>query len=493
MRVLLICKGEYRYILPAIARALRERHGADVSAIAFSSAASVMLEETEAFSPIFNLASWLKRRLPALAPKQCLDMLEGLEDLNRGLRISTIIHADRIVSRYPHPKILAMAAAMSEFWDEVLSTCPPDVILGEVACAAEWIGWLKARERGVAYLIPSATPVANRFYFLDAPDGTWKRMETAFRALENRRLTSQEVISAEQFISNFRAARTKPPFLNWAQSSPLKPEFARFARRLARIPFRLQTYLEDGEFEVGSYHGTAPWKPMFEDMIRMARHAVAETAFLRHAVHGSAPFVYFPLHVQPEFTTDVRTPLLTNQIALIENISKSLPTGYELIVKEHPGMKGERALADYRALEKIFNVRLLSPSVDSHELIRQSVAVLTITGSSAWEAILYEKPVVAFGPLYYGFSGLTYSCEAVTDLAVTLSRALHCFKPEHERLLKFISAFLATAHDLQWGDPIRQPEIMKKDNVTKAADAIASELDSQAAQRGASEPVPVHA
>lgn len=182
MKVLLICKGEYRYFFPAIARSLRERHGADVSAVAFSSAATAMLETTGAFSSIFNLASWLKRRLPVLVPKKCLEILEGLEDLNGALRISTIVHADRIVSHYPHRKILAMAAAMSEFWEEVLSTYQPDVILGEVACAAEWIGWLKARERGICYFIPSATPVANRFYFLDAPDGSWKQMEKAFRA-----------------------------------------------------------------------------------------------------------------------------------------------------------------------------------------------------------------------------------------------------------------------------------------------------------------------
>lgn len=493
MKILLICKGEYRYFFPAIARSLRERLGADVSAISFTTAATALLDKTGGFSSIFNLAGWLKRRVPAITPKESFDIVEELEGLNGAPRINTIIHADRIISRYPHSKILAIVAAISEFWVEVLSTYQPDVILGEVACAAEWIGWLKAREHGIRYLIPSATPVANRFYFLHAPDGGWERMEHAFRALENRRLTSQEAIIAEQFIANFRASRTKPPFLNWAQGSPLKPEFARFVRRIARIPFRLKTYLQDGEFEVGSYHGTVPWKPLFEDIIRIARHAVAETAFLAHVKRTESPFVYFPLHVQPEFTTDVRAPLFTNQIALVENISKSLPAGYELIVKEHPGMKGERALADYRAVKKIFNVRLLSPSMDSHELIRQSAAVLTITGSSAWEAILYEKPVIAFGPLYYGFSGLTYSCEALTDLPATLSRALHGFAPDHERLLKFVVAFLATAHSLQWGDPIRQPEIMKKDNVDKVADAIVYELRSQAPGHVALERIPVNA
>jgi len=119
--------------------------------------------------------------------------------------------------------------------------------------------------------------------------------------------------------------------------------------------------------------------------------------------------------------------------------------------------------------------------------------VLTITGSSAWEAILYEKPVIAFGPLYYGFSGLAYSCDALADLPVILSEALNSFVPDHERLLNFVAAFLATAHHLQWGDPIRQPEIVSRDNTNKIADAIISELVWQAPRQATQEFSSAHA
>ena len=44
-------------------------------------------------------------------------------------------------------------------------------------------------------------------------------------------------------------------------------------------------------------------------------------------------YVYFPLHVDPEASTMVLSPFHTNQIALIENLSKSLPTDH-LLVKE---------------------------------------------------------------------------------------------------------------------------------------------------------------
>ena len=153
--------------------------------------------------------------------------------------------------------------------------------------------------------------------------------------------------------------------------------------------------------------------------------------------------------------------------------------GCRVIVKEHPGMKGERKLSYYRELRKLYNVQLLSPSVDSHDVIQQSNAVLTITGSSAWEAILYEKPVIAFGPLCYAFGDRLYRCTNVADLPGLLRAALHGFRPNHDEVLKFVWSLLASAHQLEWGDPIRNRRILEKRNVEKIADAIVSEIASR--------------
>ena len=109
-----------------------------------------------------------------------------------------------------------------------------------------------------------------------------------------------------------------------------------------------------------------------------------------------------------------------NQRALVENIARSMPAGYWLMVKEHPGMKGERPLSYYRPYDNCTMCNLLSPSVDSHELILESDAVLTITGSVAWEAILFEKPVIAFGPLCYRFYDQIVCCQDINDLPALL-------------------------------------------------------------------------
>jgi Capsule polysaccharide biosynthesis protein len=482
MNILLICKGEYRYFFPGIAQALWERYGAKVSAVTFSSPTTQMLQERGAFQQVFNLAAWLKKR-NGTEGMNGLEIVRNLEALPGSVKINTMIHADRILGRYSEEQIIALLGGVAEFWENIWEQGPPDVIVGEVACATEWIGWLMAREHGIPHLIPCPTAVANRFFFLHEPDGMWHAMADAFHRLKQRELTREEASAAETFIRSFRAKKTKPPFLQWAQHSPLMPEFSRLARRIARIPFRIQTYLADGQFELGSYHGTPPWRPVWEDTARIARHAASEMALFAHRFDTRRHSVYFPLHVQPEFTTDVRAPFLTNQIALVENISKSVPVGYQVLVKEHPGMKGERSLGYYRDLRKLHNVRLLSPSLDSHDVMRASDAVLTITGSSAWEAILYEKPVIAFGPLCYGFYDLIYKCENIADLRRALSKVIEGYAPKHEGLLKLVSALLESAYQLEWADPVRQPRVAEKRNCEKVADAIVSELASRVEAR----------
>src|SRR5579864_1747433 len=482
MKILLICKGEYRYFFPQIARALRAGHGCEVSAMAFTSPATRMLERTGAFEEVLNLAAHLKRKVPGSDLKEYLASLRTMEAQDNLISVNTMIQADRIVRRHPFARALRMVAAIRDFWDDLLANMQPDAILGEIASSTEWIAWSVARQMNIQYLAPHPTPVANKLFFLGAPDGAWEPMERSFEAAGNCGLSSEEERVAELFVRDFRAKKAKPPFLSWAQRSPLAPNFKELGRRAARIPFRLRTFVEDGRYEVGSYHGTPPWRPLWEDTMRIVRHAASEVTIFERTI-SDGPKVYFPLHVQPEFTTDVRAPFLTNQLALIESISKSVPAGYRVVVKEHPGMKGERNLGYYRDIQEIHNVQLLSPAVDSHEVIQQSDAVLTITGSSAWEGILYEKPVIAFGPLCYGFGDLVYRCDSIAELPSILRKTIHEHKPDRGQMLRLVWSLLATAHEVEWGDPIRRPQICEEANVKKLADAIVSELSSRASSR----------
>src|SRR5262249_48951677 len=172
---------------------------------------------------------------------------------------------------------------------------------------------------------------------------------------------------------------------------------------------------------------------------RVARTAVAKRAYFELPRAGER-YMLFPLHFQPESSTLVMAPYHLDQAPLVENLAKSLPIGHWLYVKEHPHSAGRRPVAFYRRLKKLFNVRLISPDVDSHALVRGAEAVATINSTMGLEAILYERPVISFGPAFYNMYGQVYPVTDIARLPAIVRDAVTSFRPDREMLLKFITA-----------------------------------------------------
>tara|TARA_R110000868_G_scaffold118059_2_gene313280 strand:- start:9773 stop:11344 length:1572 start_codon:yes stop_codon:yes gene_type:complete len=121
-------------------------------------------------------------------------------------------------------------------------------------------------------------------------------------------------------------------------------------------------------------------------------------------------YVYMPLHVIPESSTNVSGPFYINELFTIEQISKSLPVGCYLYVKEHQAMLGERAVDFYRKANKIPNVKMVNINYykDPKPWIQNSIGVITVTGSSSYEAALLGKKSIVFGDVAFNvIDGIT--------------------------------------------------------------------------------------
>jgi hypothetical protein len=82
----------------------------------------------------------------------------------------------------------------------------------------------------------------------------------------------------------------------------------------------------------------------------------------------SVPFVYYPLHYQPESTTSPLGGVYHQQILLIETLAAAIPDGWEVYVKEHPlqwmyrmreRYSSVRYPGYYERIARIKNVRLV--------------------------------------------------------------------------------------------------------------------------------------
>ncbi len=109
-------------------------------------------------------------------------------------------------------------------------------------------------------------------------------------------------------------------------------------------------------------------------------------------------YVFMPLHLIPESTVFIKGSFYVDEVNLIEQVSKSLPIGWKLYVKEHQAMLGERSLDFYKRVKELHNVRLVQVNYyrDPKPWIVNAKGVVTIVGTTAYEAALLGKKAVVF-------------------------------------------------------------------------------------------------
>ena len=129
-------------------------------------------------------------------------------------------------------------------------------------------------------------------------------------------------------------------------------------------------------------------------------------------------YVYYPMHYIPESSTYIKAPMYMNEISLIEAISKSLPISWKLYVKEHQSMIGMRPLDFYKKVKKLQNVKIVKSNYykDPKPWIEKSKCVVTITGTTGFEAAMLNKPVIVLGVVFYSvLSGVKFA-KSLNDL-----------------------------------------------------------------------------
>jgi capsule polysaccharide export protein KpsC/LpsZ len=194
-------------------------------------------------------------------------------------------------------------------------------------------------------------------------------------------------------------------------------------------------------------------------------------------------YVFFPLHMDPEMGTMVMAPFYINQLALIENIAKSLPIDFKLYIKEHPQMvaDGTRPVSFYKKIKAIPNVKLIDSDVGSYELIRGSRLILAITGTIGWEALILKKPVITFGRVFYNKLDMVRKSKDINELPYLIKDVLNNYKHEEKQLVKFVTAIFEGSSEINFYDILyknRTPEeIMSHPDVKTVTEMLAREMN----------------
>lgn len=161
---------------------------------------------------------------------------------------------------------------------------------------------------------------------------------------------------------------------------------------------------------------------------------------LLHKIDLSKSFIYFPMATDLERHLLIDSPFFTNQIEVIRSVAKSIPIGYQLYVKENPSnmTRDWRPISQYKELMEIPNVKLIHPSFSNRELLSNCSLVISIAGSSSFEATFYQKPSIVFGNVLYSLLPSVHKVGKLEDLP-KLIRICLSEKPKREDLDKFLT------------------------------------------------------
>jgi len=164
-------------------------------------------------------------------------------------------------------------------------------------------------------------------------------------------------------------------------------------------------------------------------------------------------FVYFPLHLEMERSLLISAPFFTNQLEVIRIIAKSLPINFKLYVKEHPAQigRGWRSAPEYKQIMKIPNVVFLHPSVPKQDIYQNCSLLITIAGSTGFEASFYGKPVITFTDLNYSLLDSVRTLKNLNDLPELIRQSLSQ-KIEPSNLAQFIPLLEKNTTSFDWAD-----------------------------------------
>lgn len=260
-------------------------------------------------------------------------------------------------------------------------------------------------------------PVKDTFIVSRSIDGMYEPLRAEYAKL---RASGEPVTLSPRLQKEFdrRSGRKHQPFYMTRQDMKWTQRVADWAKWTFRIDTRLRVH-------------------------RMLRNGFAYWRARKSMPPEGTPFVYFPLHLQPEATTLPMGGVFVDQYWAVEMLAGALPEGWMIVLKEHPVQRmAKRDYGFYERLGRMPNVRLVSRSTDTWRLNESSCAVATITGTPGWEGLFLGKPVIVFGNAFYRGAPGTIDVDDPADLRKRLAEVAEGRFPaaDTEGLRRFLAA-----------------------------------------------------
>jgi capsule polysaccharide modification protein KpsS len=358
------------YVFNAVAKALKEKYGYTVFWIVVNQKYKAYLEETYPKDQILYIHKGLSE--------------SGEPELTGEYKLNEIVYNDRFFSQNIDEGLAFVKAAQKPLYDFIKKN-EIRYIFGEVTWSHEILISRIVKDKkelDCKFLNPNVVRLPNDRFAFFSDEKEFLELDPSINYSDMDfpliKLQKQEYIAAfndlikKSYSLNVKLARAKRFFTkeNIEKNDPSLPY--KFSQRFVR--------------------GTR------QEIFR-STYKLLDRVELKDI--EDKDYVFYPLHVQPEASIDVMGRYYNDQFQNIINIWKLLPNNWLLIVKEHSAGIGDRSLSFYKKIAELQNVFMIHEKTNSHELIRKSKAIFTVSGTVGYEAALMEKPAFTFAPMFF--------------------------------------------------------------------------------------------
>ena len=321
---------------------------------------------------------------------------------------------------FNNDEILSLIEQEAKFFEKILDDSKPDFYAAYLPQSHhERLLYEMCRAKKIPILMLSPARIAGRFMVTNDDSLQLDTMDNELKTSQNKTKTLEEIRSymekydATSYISKMRKASFETNRIKRYKS-------------ILKFFFSFDSSNYDSRY---SNYGRTKTK-VFLNKIKLNIQRKRRQSFidknLIHEIDLEVPFVYFPLHYEPEYVLLSGAPYFDNQLAVITSIAKSLPVGYKLYVKEHPqqGTIGWKDINFYKSIMRLPNVYLLHPTISSNKLVQNSSLVCNIAGTTGLEAALYNKPTVLFSDQIYSKLPSVHRVKNLEELPQIIKTAL---------------------------------------------------------------------
>jgi hypothetical protein len=316
------------------------------------------------------------------------------------------------------------------------------------------------QENGGANIWGEFSPFDNRVAFSSRLNGTWDSYET----VPDEDISSAKRKTVDEYIESFRSQQKVYTHGNetGTTSRSIKDAVAGAVSSIKTVVTGTTPN------NIRRYSARKVRTAVNEKINRRTVPTVAESKEMCE----NNTFLFFPLQYPIESRLTVFSPEFFDQAHIIDYISRILPEGVKLFVKQHPNHPGQQSPAWTRQREQNTQVEFLHPSFNAHKTIEHAEGVVVTNNTVGFEALFHTTPLVVLGRAFYEDVPAARHVSELSELPGELSQAVN--NSVEERAVR------SSIHSLREATYPVAPVEKKDERISTIADALFSFIDEYA-------------